>query len=210
MTYTPVRSALILLLALSSSAHAQENQCPTLSRAEKDVKGLSACRCGKELRNVTVTPPKGLELRAACSLWQWETDGFSEIPKSRPVNLDSYDSRGNALNGRYYFGGHLRLKGILRFEPSDGGELFFEPTAAVTMPKSALESSFRSFTLIPNGQYTTYSIDQRIRTLGCAEALAEIVVKEVKVIKNDSEEAGAYPTVVELVRVSPYKPCTRK
>ena len=210
MTYTPMRSALILLLALLSSAHAQESQCPTLTRAENDVKGLSSCRCGKELRNVTVTPPKGLELRAACSLRQWETDGSSEIPKSRPVDLDSYDSRGFRLNGRYYFGGYLRLKGILRFEPSDAGELFFYPPAPVTMPKTALEPSFRSFTLIPNGRYTTYSIDQRIRTLGCAEALAEIVVKEVYVIVNDSEEAGAYRTVVELVRVSPYKPCTSR
>lgn len=208
MTYTPMRSALILLLALLSSAPAQESQCPTLTRAENDVEGLSSCRCGKELRNVTVTPPKGLELPAACSLRQWETDGYREIPKSRPVNLDSYDSRGNSLDGRYYFSGHLRLKGILRFEPSDGGELFFYPTAPVTMPKSALEPSFRRLKMIPNGQYTTYSIDQRIRTLECAEALAEIVVKEVYVIVDDSEEAGAYPTVVELVRVSPYKPCT--
>ena len=177
MTVTPMRSALILLLALSSSAPDQESQCPTLTRAENDVEGLSSCRCGKELRNVTVTPPKGLELRAACSLWRWETDGSSEIPKSRPVNLDSYDSVGNSLNGRYYFGGHLRLKGLLRFEPSDGGELFFYPTAPVTMPKSALEPSFRSFTLIPNGRYTTYSIDQRIRGIGISIGAGRLSVE---------------------------------
>lgn len=101
------------------------------------------------------------------------------------------------------------MTGVLRFEPSDGGDLFFWPAAPVEMPKSAIEPFFRTFTLVPEGKHSTYSIDQTVRALGCAEAQAEIVIREVRVIVNDSEEAGAYPIGIDLLRISPYKPCKR-
>ena len=102
------------------------------------------------------------------------------------------------------------MAGVLRFEPSDGGDLFFLPAVPVDMPRSTIEASFRVFTLVPQGKHATYSIDKAVLAMGCAEARAEVVVKELRVIVNDSEEAGAYPTSMDLLRTSPYKPCTRK
>ena len=197
----------LLLLALSSSPDAQESQCPAISRVERDGNGLSTCRCGADLKNVTLTPPRGLELKAACRLRH--ADGLMAIPSSQSVNLDQYDSRGNRPDGTYYFRGHLRMTGLLRFEPSNGGDLFFQPTVPVEMPKTTIEPSFRTFTLVPEGQHSRYAIDKTVRTMGCAEARAEVLVKEVRVIVNDSEEAGAYPIGIDLLQVSSYKPCKR-
>ena len=208
MIHAIVLSAL-LLLGPCFSAYAQEIKCPTASRDEMIGNDSSTCRCGTDLGNVTLTPPRGLKLKAACRLRIWQTDRFVEIPKSRPVNLDRYDSRGNSNDGDYYFYGHLRIAGVIRFQPSDGGEVFFLPSAPVEMPKSTIEPSFRIFTLVPEGPASKYSIDKRVRAMECAEAQAEIVVREVLVIVNDSEAAGAYPIGIDLLRISPYKPCTR-
>ena len=208
MIHAIVLSAL-LLLGPCFSAYAQEIKCPTASRDEMIGNDSSTCRCGTDLGNVTLTPPRGLKLKAACRLRIWQTDRFVEIPKSRPVNLDRYDSRGNSNDGDYYFYGHLRIAGVIRFQPSDGGEVFFLPSAPVEMPKSTIEPSFRIFTLVPEGPASKYSIDKRVRAMECAEAQAEIVVREVLVIVNDSEAAGAYPIGIDLLRISPYKPCKR-
>lgn len=86
------------------------------------------------------------------------------------------------------------MVGLLRFEPSDGGDLFFWPSQPVQMPLSTIEPYFRILTLIPVGQYSTFNVTKSIRTMDCAEARAEIVIHEVMVIGNDSEGAGAYPT----------------
>ena len=84
------------------------------------------------------------------------------------------------------------------------------PAVPVDMPKSTIEPSFRAFTLVPKGRHATYSINKAVLAMGCAEARAEVVVKELRVVVSDSEEAGAYPTSIDLLRISPYKPCTRK
>ena len=97
MIHAIVLSAL-LLLGPCFSAYAQEIKCPTASRDEMIGNDSSTCRCGTDLGNVTLTPPRGLKLKAACRLRIWQTDRFVEIPKSRPVNLDRYDSRGNSIS----------------------------------------------------------------------------------------------------------------
>jgi len=163
------------------------------------------------LKNVTLTPPKGFTLKAACDLKKWsEADkSFVIIPPRRAVNLDRYDQYGNSSIGNYYFQGHLRMDGLLRFEPSDGGDLIFLPSQPVRMPQTTIEPYFRSFILIPFGQDSTFNVTKSIRTLGCAEAHAEIVIHDVIVIGNDSEEAGVYPRRLEVLRISSYKPCNR-
>jgi hypothetical protein len=160
---------------------------------------------------VTLTPPKGLSLKAACGLRQWsEAKGiFVAIPPRQAIDLDRYDPDGNSSIGNYYFQGQLQMVGLLRFEPSDGGDLFFWPSRPVQMPQSTIEPYFRSITLIPEGQDSTFNVIQSIRKMGCAEAHAEIVIHEVMVIGNDSEEAGAHPTKLKILKLSPYKPCSR-
>ena len=210
MTLATAQLALILLI-LSISAHAQPSQCPDLSHIDVSRESASECRCGTDLKNVTLTPPKGFTLKAACDLKEWsEADKvFVNIPPQRAVNLDRYDQYGNSPIGNYYFQGHLRMDGLLRFEPSDGGDLFFLPAQPVQMPQSTIEPYFRSFKLIPMGQDSTFNVTKSVRTMGCAEARAEIVIHDVMVTANDSEEAGAYPRRLEVLRISSYKPCNR-
>lgn len=210
MTSTAAQLALALLI-LSISAHAQPSECPPFLQIEGYRERASECRCGTDLDNVTLTPPKGLSLRAACSLRKWnEADGvFVAIPPRRAVDLDRYDQDGNSSIGNYYFQGQLRMVGLLRFEPSDGGDLFFWPSQPLQMPQSTIEPYFRSLTLIPVGQDSTFNVTKSIRAMDCAEARAEIVIHEVMVIGNDSEGAGAHPTRLKVLRISPFKPCNR-
>jgi hypothetical protein len=210
MTLATAQLTLVLLI-LSISAHAQPSQCPALSHIDGSRESTSECRCGTDLKNVTLTPPKGFTLKAACSLRKWDqADGvFVNIPAQRAVNLDRYDQYGNTAIGRYYFQGQLRMGGLLRFEPSDGGDLYFVPAQPVQMPRPTIEPYFRSFKLIPYGQDSTFSITKSIRTMGCAEARAQIVIHDVMVIANDSDEAGTYPRRVEVLRISSYTPCSR-
>jgi hypothetical protein len=210
MTLAAAQLALVLLI-LSIPAHGQPSQCPALLHIDGSRGSASECRCGTDLKSVTLTPPKGFTLKAACDLRKWnEADGvFVNIPAQRAVNLDRYDQYDNASIGRYYFQGHIRMNGLLRFEPSDGGDLFFVPAQPVQMPESTIEPYFRSFHLIPLGQDSTFNVTKSLRTMGCAEARAEIVIHDVMVIANDSEEAGAYPRRVEALRISSYKPCNR-
>lgn len=188
----------LLLLGLSPHAIAIDQQCPAIARDS------ATCRCGNDLKRVILTPPRGLELRAACDLRKNE-EGFRPIPKNSRVNLDQYDSHGNGLIGIYYFRGRLRMTGILEYHPSDGGELFFWPDKPVDMPKTTIEPYFRTLTLIPVGKYAKYSIDKAVIAKGCAKARAEINVKELRIDVNDSEQAGAYPTSIDLLKISPYK-----
>jgi hypothetical protein len=165
MNHAPLHSAL-LLLGLSSQALALDNQCPPV------IHNSMSCRCGNDLKRVILTPPRGLELLAACDLRQNE-EGFRPIPKNTRVNLDQYDSHGNGLNGIYYFRGRLRMTGVLEYHPSDGGELFFWPDKPVDMPNTTIEPYFRTLnrsnTTLNTGRHETLVV---FSTLGAWRRLA--------------------------------------
>ncbi len=209
MTLRNAQSAIALLM-LSLSAHAQTSQCPAFPRLDGYRENSAQCRCGVDLKNVRVTPPKGFTLAAACELRKWDksTGLFEDIPARVAINLDQYDKDGNSSIGKYYFKGYTRIRGILRFEPSDGGELFFVPAEPLQMPMSTIEGYFRLFTVIPLGKYSTFKVAKSTRELHCAEARAELAIREVMVVGNDSEGAGAYPNKLDVLRISTYKPCS--
>lgn len=199
--------ALLMLPLVAAQAFASE--CQTRSDLLTQHYGRPvSCYCGSELTNIEVTLPKGLVLTRACNLRF--PDGHSPDILKEHISLDSYDSSGNSLDGEFLLKGKLRLIGYVRYEPSDGGDLWFRPSIPVLTKQTAFEPNFRIFALRQEDAYSKFRISKHVRTNSlCSQAKAEVVFRGFAVVVNDSDEAGISPLGIKVKSVSGFTPCKR-
>ena len=166
------------------------------------------CHCGPDLANVDVTLPKGLALTRACNLRT--PDGRSPDIRKERISLDRYDSSGNTLDGEFLLNGELRLTGHVRYEPSDGGDLWFSPSVPVLERQTAFEPNFRSFALRQESAYSKFRLSKHVRGKSlCSQAKAVVVFRGFEVLVNDSDGVGISPLSIEVKSVSGFSPCKR-
>lgn len=192
-----------------SGVHAQANDSECRSRSALLTQHLGrpvACYCGAELTNIEVTLPKGLVLGRACNLRF--PDGRSPDIRKERISLDKYDSSGNTLDGEFLLRGELHLTGYVRYEPSNGGDLWFRPSVPVLKQQTAFEPNFRFFALRQESAYSKFRLSKRLRANSmCTQAKAEVAFRGFKVLVNESEEAGISPLNIEVKGVSDFSAC---
>lgn len=196
-----------LLVLLATNLLAQAHACPAdVVKSEQNWR--AECRCGQTLANTRLTLPEQLRLIAACGLRT--QDGGVSVPLSKQINMDKYDNQGNWLNGTLYFRGRLRVSGVLRYEPSDGGDLFLQPDHPLPM-SGPLEPYFRSFVLVPKGKLSDFSVGPSLKRLLCAEARATVEFDGLTVeVAHGAESEGAYPIGARAVSVGRFSKCSAR
>ncbi len=166
------------------------------------------CHCGSELANVDVTLPKGLVLTRACNLRF--PDGSSPDIRKKRISLEKYYSSGNSLDGEFLLKGELRLTGYVRYEPSDGGDLWFRPSVPVLKLQTAFEPNFREFALRQESAYSKFRLSKHVRAKSiCSQAKADVAFRDFEVLVNDSDDAGISPMNIEVKSVARFSPCKR-
>ncbi len=199
------RSLALLALAIP---FVRVDACPAeVAKAQPDWR--TACRCGPALRTIRLTAPPRWQLVAACAL-RSGGDG-TMLPIDRRVDMDNYDNQGHWLNGTLYFRGRVRMTGVVRYEPSDGGELFFQPDRPWLILNTPLEGYLRSFVLVPKGKMSAYKLPPSIGRLPCAEARAAVEFERLEVeVAYGSEGEGAYPLNLRVLSIGRYLACVAR
>jgi hypothetical protein len=126
MNASIVTLAVLLGLGLFiGQASAQEGDCKEMVALDKQM-DPSWCVCAKSsLRNVTVTPPPGTRLIAACSL-RWSRTGPIDLSKTK-ITFDTFTD-GDIPEGILYFAGELTLSGPITIqEDPEGNDTAFLP-----------------------------------------------------------------------------------
>jgi hypothetical protein len=197
----------VVLTLLVTQANASECQSRSALLTQHYGRPV-VCHCGAELANVDVTLPKALALTRACNLRF--PDGRSPDIRRERISLDRYDSAGNTLDGEFFLKGELRLTGYVRYEPSDGGDLWFRPSVPVLKQQTAFEPNFRFFALRQESAYSKFRLSKHVRAKSlCSQAKAEVVFRGFEVLVNDSCEAGVSPVNIEVKSVSGFSSCKR-
>jgi hypothetical protein len=207
-----MHSKLLIAVCLALTfmgARANTTECQSRAALLTQYYGRpAACHCGAELTNVEVTLPKGLVLARACNLRF--PDGRSHDIRKERISLDKYDSSGNTIDGEFLLKGELHLTGYVRYEPSDGGNLWFRPGVPVLRQQTAFEPNFRFFALRQESAYSKFRLSKRLRAKSdCSQAKAEVIFRGFKVLVNESDEAGISPLNIEVKSVSGFSACKR-
>ena len=197
----------LTLTLLSAKANAAE--CQSRAALLTQHYGRTVlCHCGVELARLELTLPKGLVLARACNLRF--PDGRSPDIRKERISLDRYDSAGNTIDGEFVLKGELHLTGYVRYEPSDGGDLWFRPSAPVLKQQTAFEPNFRIFALRQKSAYSKFHLSKRLRAESdCSHAKAEVIFRDFDVLVNESDEAGISPQSIEVKSVSGFSACNR-
>ncbi len=207
MHHTLCIAIFLVLTLLGAQANASECQSRSALLTQHYGRPI-VCHCGSELANVDVTLPKGLVLTRACNLHF--PDGRSPDIRKERISLDRYDSSGNTLDGEFLLNGELQLTGYVRYEPSDGGDLWFRPSVPVFERQTAFEPNFRSFALRQESAYSKFRLSKQVRATSlCSQAKAQVVFRGFEVLVNDSDGAGISPLSIEVKSVSGFSPCKR-
>ncbi|WP_141348977.1 hypothetical protein [Zoogloea ramigera] len=207
-----MRNTLLIAACLAltfAGAQANATECQSRSALLTHHYGRPvSCHCGAELANVEVTLPKGLVLARACNLRF--SDGRSPDIRQERISLDRYDSAGNAIYGEFLLKGELHLTGYVRYEPSDGGDLWFRPSVPVLQRQTAFEPNFRFFALRQQSAYSKFRLAKHLRAKGdCFQAKAEVVFRGFELLVNESDEAGISPRTIKVINVSGFSACKR-
>jgi hypothetical protein len=201
--------ALFTWLLACTSALASSNVCSQFANSlSKQYEKQVLCHCGTELSNLILSLPKGLVLKRVCDLRTY--DGHAVDLRKVRVSLDKYDTAGNSLHGEFLIEGKLRMHGNVRFEPSDGGDLWFLPSTPIYKSKTAFEPNFRLFALRQESAYTKFRLPKQLRSTSlCSYAKADVIFGSFDVSVSDSDGAGISPRHIEVLSVSSFLPCNR-
>ena len=200
-------AAYLALTFVGTQANATECQSRSALLTQHYGRPVS-CHCDAELANVEVTLPKGLVLARACNLRF--PDGRSPDIRQERISLDRYDSAGNTIDGEFLLKGELHLTGYVRYEPSDGGDLWFRPSVPVLPLQTAFEPNFRFFVLRQESAYSKFRLSKRLRAKSnCSQAKAEVIFRGFEVFVNESDEAGISPQTIKVINVSGFSACKR-
>lgn len=184
--------AVVMMLAMQTS-HAtgdEGDRCATnLLPAHL---AQNRCICNRELTKVIQNNKKELAL-----------SGFSIVSA---CNVRSVPESPADLIGVFHFRGKRTLKGVLRIEPSDAGELFFYPFAN-TQDSTHSDPYFRFADESAAESKLALPASSNIQ---CVEASATLLVTQVSLVRDyGTDFEGTYIVTFERHQVGSFSPCKK-
>jgi hypothetical protein len=222
--------------AATAPAHSAPGNCKEYVKARDPNVSLddqSACYCGSQLSNLTVTLPAGLRIAAVCGL-HFNCSNAREPGPGHPcgnrgsdaqaaaaagrlvhqvdltrekLSLDSY-VLGDYPNGLIYLSGTAQATttGKVTTEEGPAGSLWFNAKVDRRGPVFR-EHHLKRLSLGTDEHYKKLRAPTLEVTQGaCWEAEATIRIRDPVVLLGDGDQAGTGADF-DVVRVSEYKPC---
>ena len=186
-------------------ANAHDVSCNSLPRYIAKELPKDGCTCGPPLRNLKFTPPAGMKLLAACGLkWAFVN---REIDLHRDsVSLDAHTD-GDLPYGILYLDGSRVLVGDASVEPMNSGELWFDPKPGFANRGLPLGDQLSVFKFGSDSDYAAFRVNKSGLNSDCSSAQAKIRIRGLRVVISDTDEAGTYPLVTRVLKLSKYKDC---
>lgn len=206
---TRVASIVVMALLSTSLLANASDLCPVLPlqpQYSTDIPPKEGCSCGSSLKNLVATLNKNFKIGAVCGLRWSGTDSDQPIDlRVSPISLNSYTD-GNLPFGQILLMGHTTLKGGLRYEPGNAGDLWFEPQGhAIAASGTAFSKQVARLKLVRPYTPAEFHVPRALQNF-CWSATATISVTNVWVTIGGNDEAGAYPARYRVISVIKHKP----
>jgi hypothetical protein len=190
------------MLPFSVATYAQTNQslksCVALSKKLSDSwQRPVPCFCGKQLANLEITPPQGLQVEAVCGLSD-SSGAWIDLTKQR-VSLDKYDKQGNSPSGEIYLSGSITLNGTANMEPSNSGDLSFYKKCDDSK-MTLFQRKFCDFKLGSDSDYAKFDAPKPVSSHPkCWRKKAKLRIVDPVVTISDADHAGTYPRDIDVL-----------
>lgn len=129
-----------------------------------------------------------------------------EIVKKLP-NGFSFDNRGWSVLGGIHLRGKIRLSGVLRYDPSPGGDYRMEIDKKLLNRGSFFNREFYDINLDVAGKKISKMAPLVLREAACWEVKAEIEVFGISIEKSEGCTVGTAADKVKIVRLHKFKTC---
>ncbi|HEX4912243.1 MAG TPA: hypothetical protein VFV64_15900 [Permianibacter sp.] len=198
------------LLAQSASA---ADSCAALSERAIAAWGEPAnCYCGASLANVTVHLPGTLTVAAACKMYfDHGQDGRYELaPEKDRLNLDRYNDDGNFPGGMIFLSGQVELDGVVRYSQGMDEVVSFYAMQLVREDGgvSVLANSYLYRGIFFSSQQAEQLNAPKLGSdVACFQREATLRFTDFEIRITDTDESGAFPQVVEVVKLGPLTDC---
>lgn len=203
-----VRTLLVTLIfasAIACQANADNVSCNSLPRYIAKELPKNGCTCGPLLRNLKFTPPTGMNLVAACGL-QWASMNREIDLRRESVSLDAFTD-GDLPYGIIYLDGSGVRAGNALVEPMNSGELWFHPKPGFSNRGLPLGDQMSELKFSSNSDYAAFRVNEKVLNSDCSSARARIRIRGLRIVIGETDEAGSYPLVTRVLKISKYKDC---
>ena len=203
-------AAVLVGLTAVLVAPADAESCAQLAKTlsagwQRDV----PCHCrADELARVKLALPKGLTLDAVCALRK--ADGTFVDLRRQSADLTRYDAAGNSYDGEFHLSGTLSMSGTIRVEPGNSGELWFTPAARLVDPRTPFGGQFQEFKIAAEKDYRKFGVTPALLERPCSWTRASVEFRGFRVSIGETDDTGAYPKNVRVLRVGRFKACPQR
>lgn len=211
----PFIGGLLLLSALVCQPSLAAERCADFSaRVEAEWDPPANCYCGASVSKVTATLPGSLKVAAACKMYRDHgVSGRSYLsPSEHLLNLDRADSHGNFAYGWIFLRGKVTLDGVVRYSNGMDEIVSF---SALQLVKNDQAVSWLADVYLYRGIFFTPAQVGQLQTPDmsqsdfCAERSATLRFTDFDIKILDTDEAGATPLAIEVLRLGPWQPCAQ-
>lgn len=186
-----MRARLLFLLVACSASCAWADDCVMLVCGA----GAAGDACVVTPSQLVATMPRGFAITEIRGNTKVALRGDAGLAQCRPaprlagtVSLDQA-----SLYGAVSVTGTLRVTGVLRFEPNDGGELAFAPAPALFAGTGKFfRSHFRSIKLDEAQPAPTIKVPANLAKANCWTAKATVELSAFSIVVGDTSAAGTY------------------
>lgn len=191
-----------LLLAGTPAAFAQD--CYLLTCGSTDA-------CEVEPARLVASLPAGLEIQSIRSHTKVALRGEAATAECKAVGqLPQVVSADQAsLYGAVQLKGRLKVSGVLRFEPNDGGVLEFRPaTASFAATGKFFQQHFTRIKLDGAEPAVRVTPPPSLAQANCWQTPATAELSDFSVVVGDSSSAGTYARKARVTSLGRFKQCT--
>ena len=154
--------------------------------------------------------PPGLQIRSIRGNTKVAFRGEAAVahcsPSGRLPNIVSADRA--SLYGALEITGSLKVSGILRYEPNDGGELEFRPRKeSFAGTGKFFKANFQRIKLDAAQPPVRVTPPSNLAQADCWQATAKAELVDFAVVIGDSSSAGAYAKQARVVELGRFSKC---
>lgn len=192
----------LLLLSYAPAAFSQDCVLVTCGQDEY---------CEVAPSGLTASLPTGLAIKSIRGNTKVASRGDAALLDCRPVSRlpTTVSADESSIYGSLRITGTLRMVGVLRFEPNDGGELEFRPEqGAHPGAGKFFTANFARIKLDQVQPQVRITLPASLAEADCWQARATAELSDFSLLIGDTSAAGTYAQRARITRITSFTRCT--